>query len=147
MKFRSLTTFLLLISFSFVFTSCASKEESEKAGKEFYEALKAKDYEKAMSLFDPAMFEEEGEQSILNFILQKESLGEMKSYKLEPDSKWMEMNGRSMVRLLYTVEHEDRTLYEYIVFSKTDDGYKIVNYAYYDDEDKRDEYIKINEDQ
>lgn len=146
MKIRSFTILLLFIGLSLGISSCASKEESEKAAKEFYDALKAKDYDKAMSMFDKAMFEDKGEQSILNFITQKEALGEMKSYKLEPDSKWMEMNGRSMVRLLYTVEHENRTLYEYIVFSKTDEGYKIVNYAYYDDKDMRDEYIKANED-
>lgn len=147
MKARLQFSFVLASLLTLMFTSCASKEESEKAGKEFYESLKAKDYDKAMSLFDEAMFEEEGKENILNFIAQKEALGEMKSYTLEPGSKWMEMNGRSMVRLLYTVEHADRTLYEYIVFSKTDDGYKIVNYAYYDDKDKREEYIKLNEDQ
>lgn len=146
MKTRLQFSFVLALLLALMFTSCASKEESEKAGKEFYEALKVKDYDKAMSLFDEAMFEEEGKENILNFITQKEALGEMKSYTLEPDSKWMERNGRSMVRLLYTVKHEQMTLYEYIVFSKTDNGYKIVNYAYYDSKEKRQEYISVNED-
>ena len=145
MKFRILSLFILFSFSTLIFTQCASKEESEKAAKEFYDALKARDYDKAMSLFDEDMFEAEGEDEIREFIMQKELAGEMKSYTQEPDSKWMENNGRSMVRLLYTVEHEKVTLYEYIVFSKTDEGYKIVNYAYYDDEKKRDEYLEANE--
>lgn len=146
MKIRPLLSLTLLIIASLTLTQCASKEETEKAAKEFYNALQDKDYDKAMTMFDEAMFEENGEESIKDFITQKEQLGEMKSYNQEPDSKWMERNGRSMVRLLFTVEHEKATLYEYIVFSKTDDGYKIVNYAYYDDKKKREEYIEIYED-
>lgn len=145
MKFRLFTSMLIFLAISIGMSSCASKEESEKAAKEFYDALQAKDYEKAMSLFDDAVFEEEGEEKVKNFLTQKESLGTMKSYRLEPDSKWMERNGRSMVRLLYTVEHEDLTLYEYIIFSKTDDGYKIVSYNYFDNEAMREDYIKTNE--
>ena len=145
MKTRSLVFTVLLLIISSYLSSCASKEESEKAAKEFYEALKVKDYDKVMAMVDPAMIKNEGEAKVKDFITQKEQLGELKSYTLEPDSKWMEKNGRSMVRLLYTVEYEAMTLYEYIVFSKTDDGYTIVNYAYHDDKAKRAEYIKANE--
>lgn len=138
-------SFIIFLLLTLAFTGCASKEEGEKAAKEFYEALKAKDYDKAISLFDNAMIEEEGKEGVLNFIMQKESLGELKSYQQESDYKLMERNGRSMVRFLFTVEYETMPLYEYIVLSKTDDGYQIVNYAYYDNEAKRDEYVKANE--
>ncbi len=145
MKTRSFLLFLFFASIVLGVSSCASKEEGEKAAKEFFDALKAQDYDKAMSLVDPAMIENEGEDNVMHILTQKEALGEMKSYSQESGYKYMEKNGRSMIRLLFTTSYEEAKLYEYIVLSKTDEGYKVVNYAYYNEEKKRDEYIEVNE--
>lgn len=141
MKTKQSLLLLFFAALLFNLTSCASKEEGEKTAKEFYEALKAKDYDKAMSMVDASMIENEGEEAVLNMLTQKEALGDLKSYTQEDDYKLMERNGKSMVRLLYTTEYESAKLYEYIVLSKTDDGYKVISYAYYNEEAKRKEYM------
>lgn len=136
---------LAFICSAFLMTSCASKEAGEKTANEFYEALKAKDYETAFDLIDQDLFDQEGEEVIKSFITQKEVLGELKSFTQESGFKVMEQNGKSMVRLLYTTEYANKTLYEYIVLGKSEGEYKIVSYAYYDSKEKRDEYQKYNE--
>lgn len=145
MKTKSYILLLALIILGLNLSSCASREEGEKVANEFFEALKARDYEKAMSLVDPVMIENEGEDNVMNILTQKEALGEMKSYTKETGFKLMEQGGRSMVRFLYITTYEDKKLYEYIVLSETDDGYKVISYAYYDEESMRDEYIEYNE--
>lgn len=121
--------------------SCANAEEAEKHADNFYNAMKLNDYETMKNMIDESMLEVNSIEEISVLFVQKESLGEMISFTKETGFDYREANGLTVVRFLYTVEYKAATLYEYIRLTKRGDAYKVVNYGYYDNKEKRQEFI------
>jgi hypothetical protein len=138
-KFLTISSAVLAI---LCLNSCVNVDEAEKYANNFYEAMQAKEYQKLENLIDETMLASNSMEEIRAMIVQKESLGEMVSFQKETGHDYRESNGLTVVRFLYTVKYTDIMLYEYIRLTKRGDAYKVVNYGYYNDKEKRQEFIE-----
>lgn len=141
MKIVKIIPFLAALFMISLFNSCANAEEAEKYADNFYNAMKLNDYETLKNMIDESMLEVNTIEEISVLFVQKESLGEMISFTKETGFDYREANGLTVVRFLYTVEYKSTTLYEYIRLTKRGNEYKVVNYGYYDNLEKRQEFI------
>jgi hypothetical protein len=141
MKLLKYLSFSAVLLIALGLSSCANVEDAEKYADKFYEAMKGEDYDAVKGLLDESMLENNSMEEISNLIVQKEALGEMSSFKKEVDAVKQDANGITVVRFLYEVKYPEVTLYEYIRLTKRGEEYRVVNYGYYDNKEKRQEFI------
>jgi hypothetical protein len=124
-------------------TSCSiSQEEAEKQASAFYEELKNHNYDAIQSMIDKEGLEAAPWKDWEKILMQKESLGGLISYEREDSYNVGYQDGLSYADLRYTVTYEKVVLYEFIRMVKRGDDYRIITYSYYDDKDKRVEFVK-----
>jgi hypothetical protein len=142
MRIKIINTFVLFIAL-FVITSCSvSPEAAEQNAAQFYEKLKARDYNALKNMLDEEALQMNTWEEWEQIFVQKEALGDLISYEKEIGFEAAYFNERSTISLKYTVKYSTATLYEYIKFIKQGEDYKVITYAYYDSEERRTEMIK-----
>jgi len=117
---------LLLVS---SFTGCGSSQDIEDArnlGQRYYEAIKAKDLDSAMSFYSLEFFRETSKGETLQFLESIDSkLGNLQSYEYDYFEKtsYGGTRGRSVIyRIYYDVIYSKGSSRETLTFTKSEDG-------------------------
>jgi hypothetical protein len=134
----SAIAFALLILLTSL-NSCGIGEQNKAAelvAEEFYKTLSDKNYDKAMSLIDEESFEISTKEEWLAVITKKESSGKFLGYKKDSGFNINKKNGITTVKLLYTCNYENHTIYERLIMVKRGESYKIMAYEYNTDKGK-----------
>jgi len=138
---KHLTLFLALGLFlvGLNFQSCgfaADAEEAEKYVDEWYDNLKAKDYDALMAMVDEEGLEANSEEEWRTVLQQKEALGEIKSIEKDVGFSANSSDDVTTVTLDYTVEYDLVTIYERIKMVKRGEEYKVLSYQYNEDKSR-----------
>ena len=137
-KLLSTLVFHLLI-LTITLNSCGIGEQTKAAeivAEKFYKNLSEKDYDKAMSLIDEESFEISTRKEWLAIITHKESSGKFLGYTKGIGFNINSKNGITTVKLDYTCNYENRTIYERLKMVKRGNSYKIMSYEYNTDKGK-----------
>jgi|GEM_PF-2817714 hypothetical protein len=130
---------ILIVVLSTVFYGCESLSESDKVVKQFYENIKTEQYDKIPELLDEQAIvanpAEEWKDMIKNLVV---SVGKLKTYSRTSFNTSIK-NGVTKTVEDYTVEYENKTLYDRIVVIKTGEKYKILHWQFNSDKSKLDE--------
>ena len=127
---------------AFVLNSCANAAKAELVTEEFYVKMQKHDYSEMEKMLSEKMVSQSSKEVIMNFISQKEALGELVSFNKEGDGKVMELDNEQVVRFFYTTKYTDKNLYEYIRVVLDKEVYLIESYGYFDTKEKRDEFLQ-----
>jgi hypothetical protein len=137
------TLTIISLTILFVASSCSiSQEEAEKQASAFYDALTNHQYDLIKPMIDKEGLEVAAWEDWEKIFKQKEGLGKLISFNREDSYNVGYQNGLSYADLLYTVKYEKVVLYEFIRMVKRGDDYRIITYSYYDDKDKRIEFVQ-----
>lgn len=132
---KKITRFTLILVFLISFYSCGSVEGSEQTVTEFYDALKAEDYDKALDLCSKKALEIDEESAWKSaFRSATFAHGKVESYERYSFSSSYK-NGTTYVDLFYKVKRKQRTIYERITTIKEGDTYKIMGYQFAQNEE------------
>ena len=137
-KLLSTLVFHLLI-LTITLNSCGIGEQTKAAeivAEKFYKNLSEKDYDKAMSLIDEESFEISTKEEWLAIITNKESSDKFLGYTKGIGFNINTKNGITTVKLDYTCNYENRTIYERLKMVKRGNSYKIMSYEYNTDKGK-----------
>ena len=121
---KSKILLLAVISVIFNFTNCGESKKS-KVGNDFYEIIKAKDYNKLSSLLSKKALEESPKEVWINVFKNiDEKYGALKSY-FRTSFYVGFYNGIEGTDQVYKVIYEKGTLYQKLKFLKEGDEYKL----------------------
>lgn len=142
MKAFKIIPFLSLFLVGFLLSSCANADKAEVVANDFYGKMQAQKYQELEKLLSDKMIEESSKEVIMEFITQKDALGELISFSKEEDGKVMEINNNQVVRFLYVTKYTNKELFEYLRLAVDSETYSIETYGYFDTKEKRDEFIQ-----
>ena len=125
--------FLTALISGFLFGSVS---QSGKTGDNFYNYLQAKDYNAIIDILDKGALENMSEKEWLLILKSRNFLlGNSFNYT-NTGFHTSTVDNISITKLSYTIENEDKVIYESIDLIKRDDGYKIINYHFKEKTDK-----------
>ena len=133
---------IVLFSTISMLSSCANAEKAKPVAEEFYSKMQQQDYKSIEALLSKEMVEQSSVSEIMSFIIQKEDLGELKSFERDGEGKVMEIDNKQVVRFLYITKYTNKDLYEYLRLVLVGEDYLVDSYGYFETKEKREEYIQ-----
>ena len=128
-RFYTVVVILILAVFisGFLFSSVS---QSGKTGNNFYNYLKANDYEAIIDLLDKEALKNITEDEWINILKSRNNdLGKTFNYT-NTGFHTSTINSKSVTQLDYTIQSNEATIYESIDLIKRDDGFKIIDYHF-----------------
>lgn len=127
---KRIKNLLFITIFITTFYSCGSIEGSEKTVAQFYDALKAEDYDKALDLCSKKALEIDDKTAWKNaFRSATFAHGVVESYERYSFNTSYK-NGTTYVDLFFKVKRKQREIYERVTTIKEGDTYKIMGYQF-----------------
>lgn len=124
---------LMIAAISIFAFACADYSAAKKEAKEFYEALKVKDYEKIITFLDESTLKATPKEQLIEVLKRKENWGNLKDYS-QRAFKTKTENNVTMTKLNYVVEYDKKTFYEILTFKTVDKKTTLVYYHYSEDQ-------------
>jgi len=132
MKNKLFYLFLIIFSTTFFLNACSAGGSKEVA-KEFYKALKVKDYEKALSYCSAQAFESTPKKRWLILFKQTQfKLGALQSYESQGFNTSYN-DGLTKTSFNFKVQYEKEVRYELLEFIENDGQYEILLYKVSDE--------------
>jgi hypothetical protein len=136
---KSLKISVFFAAVSILLLSCEAVSESDKVIQEFYENIKLQQYDKIPELLDSEALAANPANEWIDMITQIISkTGKLKTYSRTSFNTSIN-NGISKTVEDYTVEYENKTLYDRIVVVQKEGKYKILHWQFNEDKSKLEE--------
>jgi hypothetical protein len=140
---KNLYLLLFFPLFLLTITACSvSQEEAEKQALAFYEVLKNRNYDDIKPMIDEEGLKAAPWENWKALLVQKEALGQLISFEREDGYNVGYQDGLSYADLYFTVTYEKVVIFEFIRMAKRENDYRIITYSYYDNKDRRTEFVQ-----